>query len=123
MYKLKGAYQGAGIPHCLEYLHLLVCLREAQLGRPAVHGHHVGPPERGQVVLRHQILVTLGRHNVQVTYQPPQGVVVYHRKFVEEISVLFQFLINLMSKSITTIFHQKCNSSPARCLRHAGSRP
>ena len=95
MYKLKGAYQGAGIPHRLEYLHLLVGLREAQLGRAAVHGHHVGPPERGEVVLGHQILVALGGHNVQVTYQPPQCVVVYHRKFVEQISVLFQFLINL----------------------------
>ena len=92
---IKGAYQGAGIPHRLEYLHLLVGLREAQLRRPAVHGHHVGAPERSQVILRHQILVTLGSNNVEVTNQPPQRVVVYHRKFVEKISVLFQFLINL----------------------------
>ena len=104
---LKGAYQGAGIPHGLEYLHLLVGLREAELRRPAVHGHHVWAPERRQVVLRHQILVALVSHHMEVTYQPPQRVVVYHRKFLEKISVLFQFLINLMSKSINTLVKQK----------------
>ena len=65
-----SAYHSADIAHRLEYLHLAPCLTKVRdtPGVPALHCDHVGSPQWGQVVHWHQILVTLVRDNVQVSY-------------------------------------------------------
>ena len=85
---IVGAYHGADVAHRLEYLHLSAGLTKVGPVSPRcllgpVHRHHVGAPEGGQVVHRHQVLLALVTHYVQVTYQSSQSIVVYSWEFIQ----------------------------------------
>ena len=57
--------------HRMEALHLPtgLAIDLPHLGLVLLHGGDVGPPQRGQVQDRHQVLIALGRHCVQVAHQ------------------------------------------------------